>query len=308
MATVYSENPLNWDIIEKYVNQKQLCNEIFLKKKCFFYDACSFRYHANLDNQVSGRIIDYISKEDGLIIITRCVLMELGSRSKKLNPEYVQYIKNISDSGVDIYVIYEEELYDIMRVCFSTNVAVNRLLSWAVRSLGGPASTIKQTLTEENALYDKVVRGINIDGQEIYRHFFETLRANKEAQDNLGEELLAICLYILAQLPGEQDGKFCILTDDKGAAGKISKMFQTINPRYKGKRVIIFSTPKLAQRLFEEGHLFNDVELESLLRIGTEGKIKVLGTQIYDLQRNEISLTVEELTKQIIDKEINILF
>ena len=82
--------------------------------------------------------------------------------------------------------------------------------------------------------------------------FFSGVRKNKETGDTLGEEMLAVCLHVLVKLP-EEEGKICVITDDKGAAGKIDASFRRVNRRYRGKRVILFSTPKLVQALYNEG-------------------------------------------------------
>ena len=51
MGTVYKEVPDNWRELEPYVSREGFIQDIFRKKKCFFYDACSFRYHANMDGK-----------------------------------------------------------------------------------------------------------------------------------------------------------------------------------------------------------------------------------------------------------------
>lgn len=46
------------------------------------------------------------------------------------------------------------------------------------------------------------------------------------------EEMLAVCLHVLVKLP-EEEGKFFVITDDKGAAGKIDASFRRVNRRYR---------------------------------------------------------------------------
>ena len=103
--------------------------------------------------------------------------------------------------------------------------------------------------------YDEVIKGRNLDKRGVYKRFFEAVRGNKESGDNLGEELLAICLQILSYMLGEEDGKFCVITDDKGAAGKIDTLFKKTASQYRGKKIVIFSTPKLVQVLHRENIL-----------------------------------------------------
>lgn len=308
MASVYTEDPNNWNELEPYVNCGNLIEDIFASGKCFFYDTCSFRYHANMDIENVTKILEYIKAQGGIVIITRCILMELASHSGTLESEYIQYFVTMNQYGVNAYVIYEESLFDVMEICFSTHAIVNNFLSWSVRVMKGPVSTITKTLDENKTLNDEVIKGKNSNSKEIYKHFFSSVRANKESQDNLGEELLAICLHILSQLPGEEEGKFCIITDDKAAAGKIDGLFKKTNRQYRGKRIIMFSTPKLAQILYMKGYITSREALLAVLKAGTNGNLKVLGTQIYDLRSNEIALGCDEMADQIISNNINITF
>ena len=121
MIKGYSEVPENWGNIAPYVNRGSLVQNIFLSKKCFFYDTCSFRYHANLKEQDAEKILEYIRRQDGIIVITSCILMELASQSHSLEESYVRYVKKIADYGIALYVVYEEELQDIMESCFASD-------------------------------------------------------------------------------------------------------------------------------------------------------------------------------------------
>lgn len=308
MAYAYSEHPRNWNEIEPYVNQGNLTQELFRRKTCYFYDTCSFRYHANMRWEVSDKIFEFIRQHDGMVVILRSILMELSSMEKTLNTEYVQYFQRMRNYGLPAYVIYEEELFDVMCCCYSTNVKVNSLLMWAVRTMKGPVSTITETLEREEKLASILLKGRNLEDRNIFKDFFSAVRKNKEAMDNLGEELLGICLHILSQLPGEEDGKFCVLIDDKGAAGKIDRLFKNTPSYYRGKRIIMYSTPKLAQYLYKEGYLENRETLLKFLETGGEGNVRVLGTQVYDLVSTEISLKREELADQILENKIHITF
>ena len=131
------------------------------------------------------------------------------------------------------------------------------------------------------------------------------MRKNKETGDNLGEEMLAVCLHVLVKLP-EEEGKFCVITDDKGATGKIDASFRRVNRRYRGKRVILFSTPKLVQALYNEGIAAEAEELLPILHAGNNGIIKILGAEIYDIDNREITLDCAEAARKIGEKKINI--
>lgn len=311
MAVGYTEIPHNMAEITPYVitDKNIVAVEILEKQRCYFYDTCSFRRHANLNNREVECLLKYIKAQTGMIVITRCILMELASHSGVLNREYVEYIKHIKEFGITVSVLYEEDLFSVMEACFSTNAAINGYLCWAVRTIKGQTSTITETLGQSSRIYDEVIKGKNLEHREVYKHFFEAVRGNKEAGDNLGEELLAICLHILSHLPGEEDGKFCVITDDKGAAGKIDALFKKTAKQHKGKKIVIFSTPKLVQVLYREKILVDREQVKAILSTGVDGNIVVLGTCIFDIESREISISSEELADSIMQPNgIHIIF
>jgi len=311
MVVGYTDTPHNMAEITPYVitDEEAIAAEILGKQKCFFYDTCSFRRHANLNNDIAEYLLKYIKAQNGIIVITRCILMELASHSGMLNQKYIEYIKYIEESGIAVLVIYEEDLFLIMEVCFSTNTAINDYLCWAVRTIKGPISTITKTLEQNSIIQDEVIKGRNINNQGVYKRFFKAVRGNKESGDNLGEELMAICLHILSHIPGEEDGKFCVITDDKGAAGKIDTLFKKTARYHRGKKVVIFSTPKLVQVLHREHILENIEHVKAILITGTDGNIVVLGTLIFDIRSKDISINSEELANLIMQPNgINIIF
>ncbi len=311
MALSYTDNPHNISEIISYVTteKEKIVAGILGNSKCYFYDTCSFRRHANLDDMHVEYFLRYIKNQNGVVIITRCILMELASHSGVLNQEYIEYIKRINNAGIAILVIYEEDLFYVMEACFSTNAAINDYLCWAVRTITGPVSTITETLEKNASINNEVIKGKNLENSGVYKRFFEAVRANKETRDNLGEEVLAICLHILSHIPGEDDGKFCVITDDKGAASKIDAMFKKTAKQHSGKHIGIFSTPKLIQVLYRENILLNGEHLREILGAGTDGNIIVLGMCVYDIRAKEISLSKEELADLIMQPNgISIFF
>ncbi len=311
MADGYTDTPHNMSEIIPYVimDKERMIGEILGKRRCYFYDTCSFRRHANLKSEEAEYLLKYIKVQMGIIVITRCILMELASHSGVLNREYVTYIRHINASGIAVLVIYEEDLFSVMEIVFSTNAAINMYLCWAVRMIHGPVSTITETLACNSSIYDEVIKGRNLNHREVFKRFFSAVRENKEAGDNLGEELLAICLHILSHMPGEEDGKFCVITDDKGAAGRIDTLFRKTARRYKGKNIVIFSTPKLIQVLHRENIIEDKEHIKAILSTGIDGNIVVLGTRIFDIRSREISVNSETLADLILQPNgINIIF
>lgn len=310
MENNYVEVPKNWEEIIPYVitEKDSILREIYSRGQCFFYDTCSFRRHANLLPQDAECLLKYMKNQDGIIVITRCILMELASCSGILNTEYIQYIRRIYEMNINILIIYEEEIFHIMEVCYATSEQINSFLSWTLRMLKLPVSNITKTLNENKSLREQILAGKNRNSRQIYSRFFSEVRKNKEEKDNMGEEMLAICLHILSYIPGEKDGKFCVITDDRGAAGKIDDLFKKTKRQFQGKKIIIFSTPKLVQELYTKHILKEEAGLERILATGINGKIKVLGTQIYDLKSREITLSCQEMARLITEQKIHITF
>lgn len=311
MTTVYTDTPDNFSELEGYIitEENDVISKIYEKKKIFFYDTCSFRYHANLANDDAKYIFKYIKNKEGLVVITRCILMELASLSGELNQQYIEYIMQMSDSGINVIVIYEEDLFAVMNCCFGMNAVINSYLTWAVRMMNITISSIADAFDEIPGLKTDVIGGRNADKRDLYQRFFRGARNNKKRGDNLGEELLAICLHILSYIPGEADEKFCVITDDKGAAGTIDCLFKNTASQYQGKHIVIFSTPKLVQFMNDEKILTDEEHVQKLLNAGNNGNVVVLGTRSYDLQSEEISIGCKELAEMIVEpNSIHIIF
>ena len=312
MATTYTENPGNFCEIEALVETqiKEMKSIFFSAERVFFYDACSFQRHSNLADKEKNILIRYFKERGIVIFISRCILMELASDQHKLTEEYIEFFKAMNGAGVKVVIFNEEYTYDILSECFSTNEKINEYLMWAVRTLKSPVSTIEETLKADKKLTSEVIEGKNLKSSDLYQRFFTAVRGNKEHEDNLGEELIIVCVHILSYLPGVYDGKLCVLTDDKGTVGKIGSVMRRTSPHNRGARIIVFSTPKLVQHMFQEHVEISEDEMVNLISQGASGNIVVMGTTAYDLKVDEkISMTGRELVQKIMEPNgIHIVF
>lgn len=312
MATTYTESPGNFCEIEAFVETgiKEMKSIFFSAERVFFYDACSFQRHSNLADKEKNILINYFKDRGIVIFITRCILMELASERRKLTKEHIEFLKAMNGIGVKVVIFTEEYTYDILSECFSTNDKINEYLLWAVRTVKSPVSTIGETLKADEKLTSEVIEGKNLKSSDLYQRFFTAVRGNKEHEDNLGEELISICVHILSYLPGVFDGKLCVLTDDKGTVGKIASVMKRTNPHIRGAKIILFSTPKLVQHMFQEHVEISEDEMINLISQGVSGNIVVMGTTAFDLKVDEkISMTGKELVQKIMEPNgINIVF
>lgn len=312
MATTYTESPSNFCEIESFVETEisEIKSIFFSTEKVFFYDACSFQRHSNLADKEKDILINYYCERGIAVFITRCILMELASNQHKLIEKYIAFIKSMNDAGVPVILYNEEFTYDILSECFSSNDKINEYLTWAVRMVKSPVSTIEETLKSDAKLYSEVIEGKTVKSSDLYKRFFTTVRGNKEHHDNLGEELISICVHILSYLPGVSDGKLCVLTDDKGAVGKIDSVMRRTNPQNRGSKIILFSTPKFVQHMFQEHVEMSEEAMINLISQGRTGNITVMGITAFDLKVNEkISMTSRELVQKIMEPNgIKIVF
>lgn len=312
MATTYTESRGNFCEIEAFVKTgiKEMKSIFFSAERVFFYDACSFQRHSNLADKEKNILISYFKDRGIVIFITRCILMELASDRRRLTKEHIEFLKAMNGVGVKVVIFNEEYTYDILSECFSTNDKINEYLLWAVRTVKSPVSTIGETLKADEKLTSEVIEGKNLKSSDLYQRFFTAVRGNKEPEDNLGEELISICVHILSYLPGVFDGKLCVLTDDKGTVGKIDSVMKRTNPHIRGAKIILFSTPKLVQHMFQKHVEISEDEMINLISQGVSGNIVVMGTTAFDLKVDEkISMTGKELVQKIMEPNgINIVF
>lgn len=312
MATTYTESPSNFCEVESFVETEisEIKSIFFSIEKVFFYDACSFQRHSNLADKEKDILINYYCERGIAVFITRCILMELASDQHKLIEKYIAFIKSMNDAGVPVILYNEEFTYDILSECFSSNDKINEYLTWAVRMVKSPVSTIEETLKSDAKLHSEVIEGKSVKASDLYKRFFTTVRGNKEHHDNLGEELISICVHILSYLPGVFDGKLCVLTDDKGAAGKIDSVMRRTNPQNRGSKIILFSTPKFVQHMFQEHVEMSEEAMINLISQGRTGNITVMGITAFDLKVDEkISMTSRELVQKIMEPNgIKIVF
>ncbi len=303
MATVYVEIPHNYSEVETYVltDKKIITEHVSSTEKLFFYDACAFRKHAHMPHP--EWLFLFIKKNNGIIVLTRCILMELASRSGILDRSYVDYFKKMYDNGMPVLLLDEEDLFAVLSECYSSNKLINRFLSFAVKTVKNPVSTIESTLKENPALLKEVIVNASTDGG-VFRRFFSAVRGNKESGDNLGEEMLAVCVHLLSNLPDRIEYKYFVLTEDKGAVGVINKAVSNMYDHTGVWRFSALTTPKLAQCLYEEKIICEQSQVEEMLSVdNAQGDVRILGSERYDLERKEKHMSCAELAKKVVTKD-----
>lgn len=292
--------PHNFNDAEPYIiiSGHQAAIEILTAGKCYFYDTCSFIRHIHL--QYPEVLFDYIKKHNGIVVITECIIMELTSDSGILDLKYIEYIKKMHEYGIKVVVMHEEDIFDVLNMCFTTISAINTYLSFAVKTVKTPVGTIESTLKSDKPLMREIFKG-NSHDSTLFGSFFKEVRSNKESGDNLGEELIAVCVHLLSNIPDKCSYKYIIMTEDNGAVGLINKVSKNIFLYQDKYTISAITTTGLVQRMYDEGIISERTQVEEMLSAGMAGdSIRLLGSEEYDLEPKEKTMTFRELAGKIV--------
>lgn len=300
MEKVYREVPFNFTEIQSYVitDKKEIIKYLIASKKCYFYDTCSFRNHMRISEPES--VFQYIKENAGIVVLTRSIIMELCSNDGNLWYEHIAYIKRLSGYGIPTIVMYEEDVFEVLK-CYCSDISlINKWMIIAVKCVKNKAGTIERVLKNNISLKEEVLLNTIGSDASLARRLFKECRANKEAKDNLGEEMIAICMHWLANMPSVKEFSYLILTDDRKAIPTISKAMKN-SQKYQGKKLItVVTTPKLCY-LMKQSHLLKSKEqiIDILSPKSVEDIVKIQGTDVLELDVYEKRMTVSEFASKI---------
>jgi len=304
MCRIYKDTPDNFTDIEPFivVNCEDVVKKIIQSEKCYFYDTCSFRKHMIVEQPES--IFNYIKQTNGVIIITRCVIMELCSSNNRLWNEHIEYIKKIHQYGLSVIVLFEEDIIDVLSFCFTGTTTINGMLSIAVKHSKCKTGTVEKILNNDSVLKKELLADNNSD-KMLASNFFGKARTNKTSGDNLGEELIAICVHLLSNIKEVKSNKYIVLTDDKGAITLLSKAIQNVEKNIGMKCITVVTTPKLCWLINNKLRLSNNKMIESILGNPDEN-INVYCSEEFELKPSEKTMKIGELSKKLINGGIKI--
>lgn len=299
MCKIYKDTPENFDDIEPYVsiNSEEVVKRLIQSERCYFYDTCSFRNHMIIEQPES--IFNYVKQTNGVIVITRCIIMELCSDDNKLWPAHIEYIKKMHQNGLYVIVIFEEDIMDVLNFCFIGVTTTNGMLSIAVKHAKSKMGTVERVLSTDPSLKKELLVDDTNSDKTLAKRFFEKVRLNKVSKDNLGEELISICVHMLSNIREDKANKYIVLTDDKGAITLLSKTMQNVE-KYIGMKCIAgVTTAKLCWLIANTLHFSNKEQIENILGNPNED-IKVYCSEEYELMPSEKTFKVSELAQKLI--------
>lgn len=307
MGRVYKDTPDNFIEIEPYIitDVAHASEIIICEKRCFFYDACSFRNHMQIKNV--DCILNYIKNEAGIVIITRSIIMELCSSDGMLWEEHIQYIKSMAQQGIKVLVIYEEDVAHILSVCFNSVAKINEMLSVAVKVVKSKVGAIERVMNEDTALRKEIISDYNNSDILLSERFFKKIRMNKVTQDNMGEELIAVCIHMLSNICEADNFKYRVLTDDRGAITICGKVMQNVEKYMHWKSCSVISTIKLSWSMVKAKILTEKAQIVNLLEgVSHNGEVNVICSEEFELSPTEKKMNVEEYAEKLIGDKIKV--
>ena len=295
--------PDNWSGLMPYVitNREEVIRQIISSEKCFFYDTCAFWNHKNISD--SSPIFAYIKSQKGIVILTKMILMELCSNDNKLWEEHIEYVKKLKQCGVPVLVMAEEDIFIVLCSCYSGIVQVNQMLSNAIKYTKSKTGSVEEVLQKNIVLRKEILSPLRSKDSSLAERFFKEARANKLPGDNMGEELLAICIHMLANMPSHRDYKYIVLTDDYTAIKLLGKVKENVE-KYLGKHCVSgVTTAKLCWLMVHSGLLLNEEHVKAIISSGhSDNQLTVYSSEQYELNPSEKIMTIEEFAEKIVNE------
>ena len=305
----YRDTPENFSEIQSYVitDKEQIVRNIILSEKCYFYDTCAIRNHMQCAGRI--RLFEYLKKNSGIVIITRCILMELCSDDGCLWEEQVEYIKELSEHKIPVLVLYEEDIFDIMRAFCADISRINSWLSFAVRCAKGKTGKMEAALRADAKLREELIANPGSKDSALAKKFFSEVRSLKTSKDNMGEELLAVCVHWLSHMRSLNDYKYVILTDDKKAVPTMGKVIKNTREHLGSKSVAVVTTAKLCELMYKAGVVEDASQIIALFSEEARGKdLKVYCSEEFELYPTEKGMSVRDFSQKVIEEKMKVYF
>ena len=298
MQKTKAENPLGL-----VCDKDEMIQEIVQASKCYFYDASAFRNHASLSCR--HLILKYIAQMQGIVIITKSIYMELCSSEGRLWDEHIAYINEMQEMGIKVLNVHEESIVELLQSCYNSISKINEWLSYAVRCVKCKYGSIEVALEQDAVLRQEVLISYSQQDKFLGRRFFEGVRANKQAGDNLGEELLCVCLHLLTNLPELLNYKYVMLTDDKNAVRLVGQVKQNVARNMTQKYLTAHTSANLCWQMKKSGIILCKKDVLAILKGEKENaQITTYCSDRYSLFPEMQIMSCEELADKIIDDEI----
>lgn len=289
MDKTHEETPYNFDNIKRYIiyDKKKSADLILQADICFIYDTCAIISHAKFSDITP--LTSYIKKKNGIVIITKTVLMEMCSSNNLIWDEHITFIKKLSDAGITVLVFDEKDSLQCLKRVYSYSENIfNNYLKYALRVARKWKGSVDEIISSSGSDVVKKLCGDDSSTKgELFSSFFQMAKSKKKTGDNLAEELFMILIAILSNIPDRKKYKYIIFGEDRGAVRKLLELPYNLEKHIGSKKCSMLTLPALCQAFVKED-LINPLGLQDILDLTYENKIiKVSCSEEYDLKPKE---------------------
>ena len=302
----YTVTPSNYTKIINYVSEynEEVLRGIINAQHCYIMDTCSVEFYKK-DNR-ADLFAEFVEQTNGCIIIFRTVLMEMCGDRGILDQHHIEFLKKLSEAGVDVYVLYEENIFKILNA-YTQKSEIGKFLKNAVLCVKGPTGILNSFLSDNKDIMRQIVAPTTMFSEELFERFWTELRLVKEHRDNLGEVVCAICIHMLANMEDINKFKYIFATEDKRAISILAKVINNqrkYNTSSNKDLIGVSTSAKIIEEMYRAEILISKEDIESFYKpFNEQTRIKATVTKKYDIQLQEISLTVPEFAEFIVKRE-----
>lgn len=298
MSKRYKDIPDNYNEVKEFfvTDTEKVINNIFGREKRYFYDTCSIIHHSN--SKSYNHIINYLNKQEAVIIITRTVLMELTSNNFKIDPIQIKFFKDIYKSEIPMLLIEEEIVFFILKYALNiTNGDANKLLGYAFHEVSRYKAAIYNIKENFETNFINKLSNKNTESKDLYNIFFQTARNNKQESDSLAEELIFIISIILTKIPG---GKYYLISDDLKIRSNLISINSYTEKHHNIKAPVQITSSRIIYEMHRKNIIKNKEEMIEILIACSRGNINTYCMGEDDIKLYKRTYTVEELVNKII--------
>lgn len=301
MEKIYKEVPDNFNDLKDYlVQEREIYIDNFLEaENIYFYDTCSIQCHSNSNNR--DKIITYIKNTNGIVVITRTVLMELGGNGGFIQDSVIDYISEFYNANVPVILFNEEELFYILKSILSlTTEECNKLLGNVIGQVASYEGTIYEIKRENpNNIYRRL-HNPNYSSDCLYKEFFDFARSYKSSGDNLGEELMFICFCILSKI--HLLSKLIFLSNDIKSRDSVISVNEYTKRHHDKIEPYQLTTATLLYKLQRERLITSKSHLTEIFKKSFNGNVPFYYTDEFSINMEYNKLPVPELVDLIFEK------
>lgn len=294
------EIPNNFNELEAYIIQDaSVYNNLLISSdNIYFYDTCSLQCHSNSINRT--KIISYIKNHNGIIVITKTILIELSMNNGNIQSSVIEYLREFYDENIPVILFKEENLLSTLRYSSTESISKhNKLLARCIIEVSEYKGTIYDV---KNEIKSTILKSLfTSSSQTLYEEFFDFARSCKIEDDNLGEELMFICFAVLSFIPFINTITF--LSNDMNSRSSVISINDYTNTYGLKRQPYQLTTATLLYKMHKENILNNKDDMIELFTKSFHGNVPIFYTDEHSIALEKTTMPIEQISNNIFEKE-----